>query len=257
MSNAVAVRNAPAVVDRLVRDNGRLVPHLVKPFAASVLGFDELVAEGNVGLVIAAQRFDESRGVAFSTYASWWIRARVKSAIQAEAGCGKQRQMRKLFWGIRRAYHTVAVDDGSATSDAIGAYLGVEAELVEQMRMHLVAGPVHLDAHWSSDGDDTIGDKLLIDQAPSAEERLLDGERLGIARGDLRRALRRLTTRERYVIRQVHLIANRRTRADIARELGTSRQRVQQIEIEALGKIRRSLVAFSRRQARIPTWCDA
>jgi len=253
---AVAVKNPPDVVERLVRENRGLVPYLARSFN-SPLGFEELIAEGNVGLVIAAQRYDATRGVKFSTCAAWWIRARIKSAIERESGCGKSRHLRKLFGGMGRAYHALADNDGHASSAAIAEFLDIDEKVVEQLRMHVVMREVRLDASYAGDPETTIADKLLLERGASPEDEALEAEQLGIARDAVLRALAALPRRDRYIIEERWLGSRRRTKADLALELGVSRERVRQVEMRALKRMRRALLAFARRQERIPSWCDA
>lgn len=250
------VRNPPHVVDRLVRENLGLVRYLAMKFK-SPLGLEELVAAGNVGLVIAARVYDETRGTAFSTCAAWWIRAKIKKAIEDEAGCGKTRQTRTVFWNLRKAHHAVADADGNASSAALAEHLGVSEQAVEDLRMHVIRREVQLDASYSREGEAPISNRLLVDGGPTAEEQLLEDEGGVTAKEDVARALAALPKRERFIVEQHDLLPKKRTLQSIADELGITRERVRQIRLKAVTKMRRALLAYARQQERIPEWCDA
>src|SRR5574337_439409 len=177
----------------MVRDNTRLVTHIARQFR-SPIGLEELIAEGMLGLVEGARRFDATRSVKASTYVAHWIRAYIARRVKRESGCAGSNHQRKLFWGIRRAFKAVADQDGRATAENIAAFLNIPVEIVQAFARHLVQGELRLDAP-AFDGDgESVGDRLLV-QGHTAEDDAIDAEE----RGRVHEAMQELSERERFV----------------------------------------------------------
>lgn len=228
--------NDAATVERLCREHGRLVTHLAKQFR-STLGIEELIAEGNVGLVEAAQTYDPARGARFTTHAGWLIRAHIMGAILRESGVHRSSEQRTLFWGLKRAYRRLNAAGVHITDEAIAEHLRIGVKVVRQFSRHLIQGEVRLDAPaFAVIDSDTIGERMLIDDA-DAERDLAHDE---LAEQAIR-ALDKLSPRERYVIEQRFLVSGKHRLRDVGNVLGLSRERVRQIQVQALKKLRRAL----------------
>lgn len=230
MGKQSVARNDAATVERLCRENMRLVHHLARQ-VYSPLGIDEHVAIGNLGLFEAARRFDPAREVKFSTYATHYIRKYIQMAIVKESGVFRTNDQRKLFWRIKRA-----VAEGCRTPEEIAAATDVDVEVVRQHSEHLLRGIVSLDApiRYSDDDDKTktVGGRLVGDDGMAA--RIEDADALE----KIKHAIWGLSPRLRLVIEKRFLSADTPTLADLARKLGICRERARQLEQRALIALR-------------------
>jgi RNA polymerase sigma-32 factor len=203
----------------------------------------ELVAEGNIGIVKALAKFQPERGVRFSTYASYWVRAQmlahvVKSYSAVGGSDGPMRS--QVFFKLRRERVRVAnqFGVGEAADRELAERLGVSLERVRGMVQRLDGRDVSLDANASADSG-----KLLdrVAAADDQEQDLVSRQFHGCMRGALADAVAHLDARERYIVEQ-RLMADASEElslAEIARTLGVSRERARQLETRAKSKLRR------------------
>lgn len=234
----------------LIEAHGRLVVRIAVGFKGSGLPVADLVQEGNIGLMEAAERFDPERNVRFSTYATWWIVAGIQnyilrnSSIVRAATTPKQR---RLFFNLRRlrARHAARFDGRLSADDRemIAERLGATVAEIERMEAHIARSDQSLNTPI---GDDEAIEQidLLADLSPNPEdiEVSASGRR---ARSDwIDKALDRLSTREREIIAQRFLAERRITLAEIGENFGVSKERVRQIEGRALQKMHATLSEY-------------
>jgi RNA polymerase sigma-32 factor len=234
----------------LIEAHGRLVVRIAVGFKGSGLPVADLVQEGNIGLMEAAERFDPERNVRFSTYATWWIVAGIQnyilrnSSIVRAATTPKQR---RLFFNLRRlrARHAARFDGRLSSDDRemIAERLGATVAEIERMEAHVARSDQSLNTPI---GDDEAIEQidLLADGSPNPEdiEVSASGRR---ARSDwIDKALDRLSTREREIIAQRFLAERRITLAEIGENFGVSKERVRQIEGRALQKMHATLSEY-------------
>ncbi|MGE0734990.1 MAG: RNA polymerase factor sigma-32 [Alphaproteobacteria bacterium] len=242
-----------AALHELIESHGRLVVRIASGFRSSGLPLADLIQEGNIGVMEAAERFDPSRDVRFSTYASWWIMASIQnyilrnSSIVRAATTPKQR---RLFFNLRRLRAKFGTGpDGSLTTDdrvAIAAKLDVTVADVERMEMHLARPDQSLNAPLAQDETAEIQD-LLADTAPTPDD-IVENESAARARNEwLEKALGSLSARERQIIESRFLDDRKLTLAEIGEEFGVSKERIRQIENRALEKMHAVLAEFPGR----------
>jgi RNA polymerase sigma-32 factor len=197
----------------------------------------ELVGEGNLGLVIALDRFEPARGLRFMTYASYWVRAEILEFVMSSwsvVGVGKSSLATRLFFGLAREQARLSAHgyDTSDLREALAASFGCSPDRIDQMQQRL----------GSRDLADDFTD--VPRPAEDPESKLLDAERRDRSRYLLDSALEALDPRERTVI-QLRVLADRRpSLVELGQELGISRERVRQIEARARAKLARDLAEF-------------
>ena len=228
----------------------RLVVSMAGKFRGFGLPKSDLVQEGYVGLLEAAARFDHERGVRFSTYASWWIRASMQDYVLRNWSIvrgGTSSTQKALFFKLRRLRAKIAARDRELSSQSIyeeiANNLGVSVADVQTMDARLSGNDASLQAPIN-DGEEEGAQRidLLVCDRPLPEEQvtgMIDGERISAR---LKRALARLSVRENRVIRARKLAEESATLAELGEELGISKERVRQIECRALEKLKAALM---------------
>jgi RNA polymerase sigma-32 factor len=236
-----------SALHRLVEAHARLVVRIAAGFRGSGLPMADLVQEGNIGLMEAAERFDPERNVRFSTYATWWIVAAIQnyilrnSSIVRAATTPKQR---RLFFNLRRlrARHAARFD-GRLTDDdreLIADKLGVTVPEVERMEAHIARPDLSLNLTVGED-DSLEQQDMLADSAPNPEDLAVTASRRQARSRWIEEALDRLTPRERQIIARRYLKDRRVTLAEIGEDFGVSKERIRQIEGRALKKMHAAL----------------
>ncbi|MES1158981.1 MAG: RNA polymerase factor sigma-32 [Terricaulis silvestris] len=227
----------------------RLVISLASRFRHYGLPMSDLVQEGNVGLMQAAARFEPEREVRFSTYASWWIRSAIQDFVLRNwsiVRTGTTAAQKSLFFNLRRLRARIA-DTGDATMSLenrayVARMLGVTEGEVEAMASRLSAPDRSLNAPLANEGVAEWQD-LLRDEGATPDETVML-QRDGAARTRLvQDAMRELSDRERIIICERKLEEESVTLEALGQRLGISKERVRQIEGNALAKLKRALLA--------------
>jgi len=229
---------------KLVQAYTRLVVSTASRFRNYGLPMGDLVQEGNVGLMQAAARFEPERGVRFSTYASWWIRAAMQDFVLRNwsiVRTGTTAAQKSLFFNMRRLRARLEDDTSGRLSqqgrDYIARELKVSVTDVEAMETRLGASDQSLDTPLSDDGDGVWQD-FLADTRPTPEQ-VVTGLRDARTRTRwLNEALRELTDREQTIIRRRRLREEGDTLEELGKSLGVSKERVRQLEQRAMEKLR-------------------
>ena len=239
-----ALEGDRASIDALVEANLRYVVAVALQYRRYGIPIAELVAEGNMGLMMAVRKFDPHRGTRFVTYAGYWIRAYVldcvvRSTTMVGAGSGPLRS--KLFFRLRRERARVAnlVGDTTERNEMLAERFGVSPEKMREMTRRLDARDISLDQPLFDDSGATLGDSLP--GSLSQEDEFFDGERQSAVEARLIDALAALDRRERFIVEQRLMAEDEMSLAAIGRKLGVSRERARQLEARAKKKLKKSL----------------
>lgn len=242
--------------DALVTSHLRLAAKLARGYKGYGLPLVDLIAEANLGLVIAASRFEPGRGARFSTYAVWWIKAAIHEYILRSwslVKIGTTAAQKKLFFRlrseIRKATGSVMVALTPDVAELIAGKLDVSAREVIEMDARL-NGDMSLNARVGDEESGTELEALLVDGALDAETVLAAHEQTEKRAKALRVALGGLAARERRVFEARRLTECPVTLDQLARELSISSERVRQIEMRAFAKVKRVVVLAAQDTAR-------
>lgn len=231
-----------AALHRLIQAYARLAVSFAGRFKRYDVPYEDLIQQGNLGLMRAAEKFDPSNGSRFSTYAAWWIRASMQDYVMRNwslVRTGTNATQKKLFFHLRRAMQKHARDltSDQPLSVRVANELMVPVEQVEAM-MGRMAGPdLSLDAPQGADEDgrswvETIEDEDAATEAEVTER--LDGAR---RRAALYSAVEQLPERERHIVSARHLSDEPATLSDLGAIMGISKERVRQLEERALSRL--------------------
>ena len=232
---------------RLTCANLRFVVKIAQGYRGYGIKMLDLVQEGNVGLMMAVKKFDPERGLRLITYAVWWIRAYIHNFVIRSwslVKIGTTQAQRKLFFKLNQTRAALRRLTGNEESQEIARHLEVEDAEVEEMSLRMAGRDLSLDVELTEGEDYTLMDSLA-DERADQEELLLHSEEKQLAADRVQLALQRLNTRERRIITERILADSPRTLQELADEYGISRERVRQLEKNALAKLRESLSAPS------------
>jgi RNA polymerase sigma-32 factor len=235
---------------KLVTSHLRLVAKIAFGYRGYGLPLSELVSEGSIGLLQAVRRFDPERGFRLSTYATWWIRAAIQEHILHSwslVKIGTTRAQKTLFFNLRRLKRKLhAIDDGDLSPEQVGKIvhlLDVPANEVINMNRRLGGADYSLNAGVEPGADDQWQD-LLIDGTDSQEASLAEREELAGRKKVLSAALKTLNQREQHILSERWLKDDPTTLETLANHYDVSRERVRQIEVRALTKLRKAMDAL-------------
>lgn len=226
----------------------RLVIAIAARYRSYGLAMGDLIQEGSVGLMQAAARFDPDRGVRFSTYATWWIKAAVQQFVLRNwsiVRTGTTSAQKALFFNLRRLRRLIEPEHGALSAAGraqVAETLGVPVADVADMEMRLgsadrsLNAPIGLDTEDSQDWQDRLADDRPTPDAIFEQES--DTARRSAW---LHRALQTLQPRERQIISERRLDDDGATLEEMGRRLGVSKERARQIEAAALAKLKAAL----------------
>jgi RNA polymerase sigma-32 factor len=236
---------------RLVNAYMRLAISMAARYRRYGAPMPDLIQEAGVGLMKAAEKFDPGRGVRFSTYAVWWIKASIQDYVMRNwsmVRTGSTSSQKALFFNLRRVRAKLerqagadgVVLDGQRLREMIAEEVGVPLRDVEMMDARLAGADFSLNAQQAGEeGREWL--ETLEDDAPQAADTVTRGADLARVRGWLAEALGSLNARERMIIVERKLRDEPRTLESLGQELGLSKERIRQLEAQALAKLRKRL----------------
>jgi RNA polymerase sigma-32 factor len=246
--------NDSKALSELTRSYLRLAISIANRFRNYGLPAQDLVQEGCVGLMEAAARFDHDRDIRFSTYATWWIRSAMQDYILRNwsiVRTGTTAAHKSLFFNLRRLKAQIATEQDISETDApmslaarqnMATKLGVRLKDVEIMEARMTGGDRSLNVMVGPDADSEMQDFLTCD-APRPDEILETSNMAEVSASLVNDAMRQLTPREKIIITARKLSEGAVTLASLGKKLGISKERVRQIENQALAKLKAALLA--------------
>jgi RNA polymerase sigma-32 factor len=232
---------------RLVMAYSRLVVSVASKFRHYGLPVGDLIQEGNIGIMQAANRFDPDREVRFSTYSVWWIRASIQDYVLRNwsiVRTGTTSAHKSLFFKLRRLRARIGEADGGAlTTDGreqIAQSIGVSVNDVQHMEMRMSGADASLNATVGENSDNSIQD-FLVDDRPNPEQSAMMATDAVTLSSWLKDALDDLSDRERLIIQRRRLEEEGSTLEQLGFDFGVSKERIRQLEARAFNKIRDNL----------------
>ncbi|MEO1017718.1 MAG: RNA polymerase sigma factor RpoH [Pseudomonadota bacterium] len=232
---------------KLVTSHLRLVAKIAMGYRGYGLPMNEIISEGNVGLMQAVKRFDPDRGFRLATYAMWWIRAAIQEYILHSwslVKLGTTAAQKKLFFNLRRLKGQMqAIEEGDLNPETvrqIAQTLEVTEQEVVDMNRRL-EGPDHsLNAVLRAESE-TEWQDWLVDDRSTQDTVVADEDELDHRRGLLQQAMHVLNDRERHILTERRLKESATTLEELSTQYGISRERVRQIEVRAFEKLQTAI----------------
>ena len=225
-------------LEQLTKANLRFVVSVAKQYQNQGLSLSDLINEGNLGLIKAAQRFDETRGFKFISYAVWWIRQSILQALAEQSRIvrlplnkvGSLNKINRAFAELEQEF------EREPSTEEIAKILEISVEEIETT-LGVAARHVSMDAPFVEGEDNSLLDVLENDNTPDTDKELEYNESL---RGEIERSLSTLTQRQSSVIKLYFGIGIEHPMSleDIGERFGLTRERVRQIKDKAINKLR-------------------
>lgn len=235
---------------KLITSHLRLVTKVVAKYKGYGLPMSEMIAEGNIGLLYAVNKFEPDRGFRFSTYALWWIKAAVQKYILNSwslVKLGTTAAQKKLFFNLRKIKNNLNLtDDRELSCDVlqeIADSLDVSVQEVTDMNTRLKAHDgslnVMIDGQNSDGGAEWID--FIYDSKPNQEEQLMYRETMSQRRKLFHQAITVLNPREKDILYKRRMSEETITLDDLSRTYNISKERVRQIELNSIRKISKAI----------------
>ncbi len=239
------IEDAEAAQEHLIRANARLVVSIAKKYVGRGVPFLDLIQEGNIGLMRAVRKFDYHRGHKFSTYATWWIRQAVSRAVADQGRTIRVPvhlgdQINKLMRESALLAQQLGRDP---TIEELAEHLETEPEKIVEL-MEISRRPVSLDEPTSEEEDAEIGDFIEDSSTPSPADVVAEQ----LLHEQITEQLARLPEREAEILKLRYGLEDGRvhTLEEVGQKMGITRERVRQLEAQALNRLRHSSALMMR-----------
>ena len=235
----------PKIAQQLIASHLRLVVKVVAKYKGYGLPVNEMISEGNIGLLYAVNKFEPNKGFRFSTYALWWIKASIQKYILSSwslVKIGTTAAQKKLFFNLRKIKNQLnLMDDRELSHEILGDIansLDVSVQEVTDMNMRLKAhdGSLNTLIDASSDSGSEWID-FISDKKPNQEEKLAYSETFLYRKRLFQQALSCLNSREKDILFKRRLADKAVTLDDLSKTYDISKERVRQIELNSIRKL--------------------
>jgi RNA polymerase sigma-32 factor len=228
---------------KLITSNLRFVVRVALEYRTYGVKLTDLIQEGNIGLVMAIKKFDPYKGYRLISYAIWWIRAYIQNFIIKDwslVKIGTTRAQKKIFYKIGKVRKELESAPANKKYEILANKLDVSKNDIIEMEQRMSARDLSLDSTFDEDHELTHLD-LLQDGRPDQEELVAQKEERRIQERNVHDAIKRLSEKERYVITNRIMADDPLTLRELGNHLHLSRERVRQIESEALKKLKKEM----------------
>lgn len=239
--------------DKLLGSQLRSVVSIARKFRAYGVPVSDLIAEGNLGLLQALERFEPERGYRFSTYANFWVKARIinhvlrcRSIVQTSSGAMRTR----VFFRLRRERSRLEAKfgEGPEAETALANEMNVSKERLRMMLHRIDSSDLSMDATPGDGARPSLVETLADEAGPTQEQELWDKESRETIKEAVQTALEELDERELRIVRE-RIMADRedeKSLAELGRQMGISRERARQLEARAKAKLQKRLKHVAR-----------
>ena len=244
--------------EKLVTSHLRLVAKIAMGYRGYGLPVNEMISEGNVGLMQAVKKFEPEKGFRLATYAMWWIRASIQEYILRSwslVKIGTTTAQKKLFFNLKKIKNKIAPQsEGDMRPEHVNEIankLDVSKEEVVSMNRRLSGKEFSLNAQVGEDGDEW--QDWLVDKELDHDLKFAHQEEMEQRRGLLKESIKILNDREREILYSRRLNDETTTLEDLSKKYKISRERVRQIENKAFEKIQKQMLVSAASKNLLPT----
>ena len=243
--------------EKLVTSHLRLVAKIAMGYKGYGLPINEMISEGNVGLMQAVKKFEPEKGFRLATYAMWWIRASIQEYVLRSwslVKIGTTSAQKKLFFNLKKIKNQIAPrSEGDLRPEhvnEIAKKLDVSKDEVVSMNRRLSGKEFSLNAHVGEDGDEW--QDWLVDKALDHDLKFAHQEEMQQRKGLLKDSIKILNEREREILYSRRLNDNPITLEDLSKKYNISRERIRQIENKAFEKLQKHMLISAKSKNLLP-----
>ena len=243
---------------KLVTSHLRLVAKIAMGYRGYGLPVNELISEGNLGLMQAVKKFDPEKGFRLATYAMWWIKAAIQEYVLRSwsmVKMGTTTAQKKLFFNLKKIKNQIAPQqDGDLKTEhveEISKRLNVNSDEVVNMNRRLMGHEKSLNDKIKAGENDEWQD-WLVDENLDQELALSQKQELDEKKESLYQSIKILTEREREILEERRLTENPKTLEELSKKYNISRERIRQIETKAFEKLQKSMINSNKSKNLLP-----